>query len=345
VIAVLLALGCHRPDPELEKTARSLAAWEEGRAKLEAGDPAGARERFRAASELRPSPLLSAWEARAAAAGGDLPAAVALLDQALNEVPGFTEGRYNRAAYLARMGRPEAAAEDLVVALGPGTIRPLSVLEDSDFAPYLDHPSFAFLPRSALSVAVEPPEPTAFWGAEISVRLRLLGIVRPPVRFVPERATGPLQLVGVVEDTVSTAEGRALELVWTWKVVGAGKVELGPIAVTAGAYGSTVDPITVDAQAPPDKAVPPLEPLTLPTPSELAAAVPERSVGRVDGAVVVRSSPTDRLVAEPPGLPVTKLELRELGQTREILYRWPADRGPTKVRLTDATGTVVAEGP
>jgi hypothetical protein len=167
--------------------------------------------------------------------------------------------------------------------------------------------------------------------------------VKPPVRFAPEKATGPAQLVSVVQDSVATGEGRALDVRWTWKIVGAGTIELGPITVTAGDHSAKVDPIVVAASAPPDKVVPKLEPLTLPTYDELAAQVGEGTVARVGQSVLARAGPGDRVETTPAVAPATKYEERELGETKEVLYRWAPDAGITAARLTDPTGAVRSE--
>lgn len=338
-------LACGKTDPELVATARSLAAWDRGREKLDAGDAAGALAAFREADEIRPSPLLLAWEARAAAATGDTEGAVATLDRVLAAEPRFAEARYNRAAYLARLGRADAAAEDLKVALEDGAARSLSVLEDPDFQGLLDHPSFSFLPQDALSLGVEPPPPTAFWGAEISLRLRLLGIVQPPVTIAATRATGPIELVTVIEDTVDTSQGLGLDLVWTWRVVGAGDVEIGPLTVTAGRYVASADPVTVVASAPPGKELPPLDPIALLTPSQWLAQVPAASAKVLDGRLVVHAGASDRVTTNPALPPPVRYERRERGIPTDTALRWGAGAVATKIRIVDSRGTVVFEGP
>lgn len=342
---ILAWLACETPDPELVATARSLEAWEEGRSKLEAGDAPAALVAFRKAGEIRPSPLLLAWEARAAAATGDLEGAVATLERVLADEPRFAEARYNRAAYLARLDRPEAAAAELQLALEDGAARALSVLEDPDFEKMIDHPAFVFLPQDALSLGIEPPPATAFWGAEISLRLRLLGIVAPPVSIRAERATGPLELVTVIEDTVDTSQGTGIDLVWTWRVAGEGAVEIGPIEVTAGRYTASAAPVTVMASAPPGKVVPPLDPIVLRTPSQWLAEVAPASAEIVDDRLVVHAGAGDRVTTEPPLPPPVRYERRERGVPIEIALRWATDERATKVRIVDGQGRVLFEGP
>jgi hypothetical protein len=351
--------GCSGADPDLRAQARSLEAWEEGRAALEAGDAASARDRFHAAHEAWPSPLLGAWEARALASTGqvgDLEAAVARLEQVLRAKPRFAEARYNRAAYMLRLeaiapapGRIEQAAAELQQALADGEdLAPRAVLQDPDFASVLRHPAFAFLPREALSLAVHPPPDTAFWGAEVPLRIRLLGIVdpHPPVAVSADRAVGPLELVTVVEDTVDTAEGQALEITWTWRVIGAGPAVIGPLTVRAGGDTATADVVTVQASAPPDRTAP-ARTLSLAIPSELISALEPRAPAIVDGALAVRGRPSDRVEVEPQaspgGGPPVRYERREAGVPVDVVWRWPSAT-PARVRIRDGSGAEVFSG-
>ena len=83
-LALLLLACVQRGDPELERVRQALEAWEDGVAAMEGGDSEGARIAFQDARRHQPDdPLLVAWEARATAAGGDLVAAVELLDLSL----------------------------------------------------------------------------------------------------------------------------------------------------------------------------------------------------------------------------------------------------------------------
>ncbi|MEQ1507496.1 MAG: hypothetical protein ABMB14_35025, partial [Myxococcota bacterium] len=336
--------GCGRTDPELDPRARALAAWEAGRAALDAGDFATARTRFHDARALHPVPLLGAWEARAAAAAGDNEGAVALLDAVLDRAPTFAEARYNRAAYLVRLGRIEHAAADLRQALDDGPLRSMMVLEDPDFASVLDHPAFAFLPQDALTVVVTPPPPTAFWGAEVPLHVKLLGIVSPPLSVTADRATGPLELLTVTEDTFATSLGTTgVDLGWTWRVAGAGPVELGPLSFRAGRYTATADVVRVDAQAPPGKTATTTA-LTLDLPSEWIARVPARTAVRLDGQLVAHALPSDRVTTEPELAPPARYELREAGTPTDVVLRWSI-AGPATVRIRDAAGAEVYAGP
>ena len=85
-----------------------------------------------------------AWHARALAADGQLEPAVELLERVLRVHARFAEARYNRAAYLARLGRLDEAGPELARALADGAARSRQAMVDPDFAPHLDHPAFAF---------------------------------------------------------------------------------------------------------------------------------------------------------------------------------------------------------
>lgn len=347
-------LACQRapaPDPALVPLGRALAAWEEGERRLAAGDVAGAQDKLAEASAVSPSPLLTAWEAKAKADGGDVEGAIALLDRALTAAPDFSEARYNRAAYLARLDRPEEAAAELGRAIQGGASSPLAVLEDPDFARLLGHPAFEFLPREALSVAVVPPSGPVFWGAEVALRVELSGLVRDPVQLSPRQFDGPLQLLAVTEDVRTSGDGPARALTWTWKAVGAGPIVLGPTGVGAGKYRAQFAAIELAADAPPDVEVPTLEPLSLPTARALLEAVPERTAALVPGRGpeaahwVAHLRPGDRASTEPTLPPPARLELREDGTVTGIALRWPAAAVPTKVILRDADGVVVYPAP
>lgn len=340
-------------DPELAPVGAALARWEEGKAALDRGDVPAARAKLAEASAARPSPLLSAWEAKAAADAGEVQLAVDQLGRLLEEAPDFAEARYNRAAYLARLGRgPEAAAE-LRQALQDGAALPIDVLEDADFGPWLQDPAFGFLPRQPVEVLVEAPKGPAFWGAEITLGIRLLGLVRDPVLLAADRFEGPLQLLSVYEDSVpnsqSKEEGRTYG--WTWKVVGAGPVVLGPTRVVAGKYGNQIAPIELVAEAPAEMEVPPLDRLSLPTPRELVASVPMRTAALVTAKGgepprwVAHVRPGDRVLTEPPLPAPARFELRQRGEVLDVALRWPAGAVPKKVTIQDSTGDVVFTGP
>ena len=340
----LWLVACSGNDPELKAMGKALHVWSQGEALLDQGDAAAARERFAAAREHRDDALLIAWEASAAAEAGDLEGAVALLDGAIARAPRFAEARYNRAAYLARLGRAEPAAADLRRAIDQGAATSLDALEDPDFAPWLDHEAFGFLPRTALTVTIDPPAPTAFLGGEVALRMRLVGIVRPPFEVRAEEASGPLELTIAVEDHVPTPEGASLDLSWTFRVAGAGAVRLGPFEVVAGKHSAQLDVVAVEAAAPPGRKAPPLPPLGLALPSQKVEGLDGPGARLVDGELRVRTGPGDRVQTTPPAPPASRYEHREGGAATWVVFVWPEAPAVQTIRIEASDGMVRWEG-
>lgn len=319
---ILLWLGCSQGDPELRAQRRALDAWEEGVAALP-GDPLAAREAFARAQEARPDDvLLQAWEAEARAASGDLQGATDALETVLRRAPRFAEARYNRAAYLARSGQLEAAGPELALALEHGARRSREAMVDPDFAPHLQHPAFAFLPDDLLMVAVDAPREAVFWGSEATVRLRVVGAMGAPVHLHADALSGPVTLTHAVEDVVESTEGPVRDLLWTFKVEGAGEVVLGPLSVQSGGWTKELPAIRFATTAPPGRE-PPLGslPLDLPVPTDVCADLVPPAVRRTDGTVDVLSLPQDRVSVDAPGPPV-RYELRDRSQPVWVLLRF-----------------------
>ncbi len=307
-------------------------------ARLEAGDAAAARSAFAAAREKSPDPLLAAWEAKALAAAGDREAAVTLLAEVLARSPDFVVARYNRAAWLVALGRPDEAAPELARALAGGAADPLDVLEDPDFATVLDHPAFTFLPRSLVTLEIDPVPPSAFYGTEVPIVLHLTGRLAPPVSLAAA-ARGPIEITGAREE--ETAEGRTVTFLVA--VTGAGPVEVGPFAVTAGVT-ARADALTFEAKAPSDR-VPAIVTRDLVLPSSLLAAVPERSGAVRDGRLVVRARDGDRVETIPPLPGAIPHEWRPRDGLAQIVRIWPAGTLPARVRIVALDGEVVHDAP
>lgn len=172
----LLALVLACADEELAPLKASLDAYQRGTALLDAGKPAEAVLEFEAARKGDPSsPVLALWEARARAAAGDVPAAEALATEVLRGHPDAALAWYNRAAWRARMGQPEAAAGDLSRALSLGIRSPFEAARDADFAPYLAHPAFeGVLPPAPVLAKVSGPDGAVFVGSDVLVQVELL---------------------------------------------------------------------------------------------------------------------------------------------------------------------------
>lgn len=348
IIPLLLALlACERPDPELVQQKRALNAWRDGKEHLQDGEPAKAVEDFEKALEERPGdPVLQAWLAQALAAKGDLDRAIAVLDAVLAEHPGFAEARYNRAAYLARTGEPEAAAADLKRALDDGARPARDVLRDPDFERYLDHPAFNFLPRQALVIAVDPPRGPAFMGGQVDVRLQVLGTGGDVVSLEAAETSGPVRLLRVVENLVQSTEGPGRELVFTFEVLGPGDVSLGPLRISAGPHEAWVAPVAFETVAAKGKQGPKtVPPVVLTTASQVGAAHALPSATWIGGRhLVVKAQPGDRIEIEPdPGVPERVWEMRELGRPLWTLSRWELPSPPERVRVV-REGRAVLDG-
>ncbi len=348
MIALLLFACGPRSEPDLTSAEAALEAWERGKARLEADDPAGARQAFAEARAAREGPVLAAWEGAAAARAGDLEGALAAYREALAADPGFATARYRYGVLLAQAGQvPEAAAE-LRRAVEEGAASTLSLLEDPDLAPHLAHPAFDFVPEHPLTAAVDPVPPTAFWGSEVEVVARLVGLVRPPYRVVSAPVAGPVRLLSVVQEDVSTSQGPGLAVRIRLEVTGAGRVEVGPLTLEAGRFQATTDQVSVDAAAPPGKEQAPPGEVRIRLPDEVFAQVPPPSAAWVDGDLVVAARVPDRVALEPQPKrsPSTSFERRTADGAILHASVWAGPLPPTKVRIeARETGEVLFDGP
>lgn len=344
--ALLLLLACSRGDPELRAQKHAMDAWHEGQEALAAGDADRAIAAFARAREAQPDdPLLAAWQARAMAADGDLDGAVDLLGIAVATHPRFAEARYNRAAYLARLGRLEEAGPELARAIEDGAARSREAMVDPDFAPHLDDPAFAFLPDEMLLVALDAPSGTLFWGSDATLRLRVVGGQGAPATVEAEELSGPIELVSVVEDVVESTEGPVRDLSWTFKVRGEGEAVLGPFTVRSGPWSSRVRAVRFPTTAPPGKGVPDGAPaLSLPVPSDVAGSLETPGIRYGEGVLDVKTGPQDRvtITPRPPGSPV-RFELRDRSKAVWVMQRYAVEGRP-EVEIRAGT-EVVLRGP
>lgn len=305
-------LACSTPDPDLRTKHDAVEAFEQAKALLNAGDAARARSAFAEIPGVHP--IIGAWEARAAAESGDLDAALTLLEAVVKDAPDMGIVRYNRAAYLARAGQPEAAGRELEVAIELGATTVREALSDADFAPHLDHEAFGFLAANALIVAVEPPPVSTFLGSEVRLTLRVSGMGKEePVTVSSAAATGPVVLVSHTESLdTKVADGRRT-LTWTWRVEGPGTIVLDPITVTSGRWSSEVTGGRVEASAPPDRGDPTSRPIAFPVSSQVARGLEVGDARWVEGRLQVRAQGDERLVREPPGPPPQRFSFRQDG--------------------------------
>ena len=334
-------LACGGTDPVLQAQREALTTFDQGVALMGSGRAIEARAKFAEIRTTFDHPAVAAWEARAAAAAGDLQAATALLEAALAADPTMAEARYNLAAYLARQGKPELAGPHLDRALQEGVADPLEVLADRDFEPHRGHPAFAFLPASALTATLTPPPPVAFLGSEFTVAVRLTGLVSPPVRVTAEEASGPVRLVSVLE----APEGRALDLTWTLKVTGPGTIVLGPLRFDAAGHEATVEGIRIEASAPPGTPVPEEAPPTFPVPSTVAAAIEGTTAVRRGDQIAIRAELSDTVATYPPQEePSIRLIRREQGRDLWVVHLYEQVGAVVGVAVLAPDGSVRWEG-
>lgn len=338
MIVLALLVACHPVDPELASRRAALDAYQRGEAALAAKDPVAAEAAFDQALAARPGDaLLRAWKAKAQADAGHLDEAITTLDAVLKDDPGFAEARYDRAAWLARAGRPEDSAVELEIALqGALDVHAADVLDDPDFAPYLDHPAFSgIIPRQPLAVVLDGPEGTVFWGSDFDVRLTVIGAPVDRVVEVTAPATGPLRLVGVVEDDTFSTDGPARTLTFRLLVTGAGEVHIGPVDVAVGARtGRNGKPLVVTAAAPPGKeSGASLPPGALRSARTVLGDHGVPSAWRDDGVLYVAAGFADRVVLEPPVAADVTWELRRGSRRDTVITASPAASG-TKVTVT-----------
>lgn len=332
---VLLLAGCGGPDADLVAQRRALDAWREGEVLLRS-DPEAAVQSFAAALDAMPEDdaNLRVWLAEALAASGDLESAVEQLDEALRLQPGSGTALYNRAAFQARLGERDAAADDLRAALSTGVRTPQQALLDPDFAGWSDDPRLAFLPIEALQVSVDAPEHPVFWGTELAVRLRVVGAGDTPLSVTAERFEGPVELVRVVENVAPSTAGALRDLTYTFRAVGEGSTHLGPLHVWSGERRASVPELRIETTAPPTRTAPSNTGLRdLPSPQELAGGHALGDVWRVGDEVRVMHRAAEHVVIEPSG-PRATWELRRSGQSQWMLTRALVGASDARVQVS-----------
>lgn len=339
MIALVLAACSGPPDPDLRAKREAVDAFERAKAQLEGGDASAARSTFAAIPAVHP--IVDAWEARAAAAAGDVEGALAILDAVVAEHPELAVARYNRSAYLARLGRHEQAGQELEIAIELGAASVRDAIADPDFASHLDHPAFSLIASSALIVAVESPPASTFLGSEVRLTLRVTGAGDGPIAVASAEARGPVSLVEHVESRTDPLEGPGRTLTWAWRVDGPGTVRLDPLLVTAGPLSAETAGATVEAAAPPDRGDPTPRPIAFPVASGIGAGLGLGAARWVDGQLQVKVAGTDRLVRQPPGPPPRRYTYREGGVTVWVVQEYTDD--PTITSISRTVGPRKAE--
>ncbi|TNE91998.1 MAG: tetratricopeptide repeat protein [Deltaproteobacteria bacterium] len=342
-----LLLACQSAeDRELAPVRAALDAWRDGVEALEQGDVEGARIAFQDARRHQPrDPLLLAWEARANAELGDLEEAVELLDKALLLDPSFAIARYNRAAYLARMGRPELAGPELEAALLAGVRTPREAAADPDFEPFLGLDAFGFLPGSVLSsLGIQAPGAPVFEGSEFTITVRIAGAGTRPIGVTAERLEGPAVLTGARETLLDSTDGLVREIEWTWRGLGPGTMVIGPVIARVDERSLSLEAAEVEILAAPDAAVITVEhEARIPTPLEFGLGDRPRALD-ASGDLVVTIDIGDKVVVEPKpeGQPQAFVyAIRDVPQYRA--YRWPGAMDQARrVRITRRGTEVLA---
>ena len=173
------------------------------------------------------------------------------------------------------------------------------------------------------------PSSAVFLGTEVSIVLTVLG-EESGLELQPITLTGPLELVRVFDDLTETPEGTAHTITWTYRVSGAGQVQLGPIQVRSGRWESETSVVQFPTTAPPDHLSFDTKP-EIPIPSDYSW-IPLPGVERSDGLLLVRSEPRDVVTLTPP-LNGVELEHRERGQPIWKISRFPTPPASSKVTI------------
>lgn len=247
-----LILGCSTPEePELILYQQAIAEYDQGTLAMDGGDLPAAIAAFERAQAFRPEDLLiGAWRAKALADSNELEAAITELSRVIAARPSFTEARYNRAAYLARLGRFDESAVDVRKLLGSEAYLASDLYEDPDFSVAVGDASFAFVPKAAVSAELVLPEHSVVQGTEVPVRLRLKSTTRLTGLKVEGSVTGPAHLTRVLEER---AEG-SVTVTWSLRMVGAGPVSVGPFLIQAtGANELQIPEKRFEAWTPPNR--------------------------------------------------------------------------------------------
>lgn len=297
----LALIGCGSgADSQRGAVRRALAHADKAEALLSDGRAVEATaELERAHEDLPDDPVIAAWLARALATQGELARAIDLLARVVAAHPDFATARYNRAAYLARAGRMDEAAVDLQRAIRDGARPARDVLDDPDFAPWLEHSALAFLPGAALSVGVERPEGAVFWGSELVIELRVHGAGDRPLDVTAERASGPVHLVRVSEDFADSTDGPSRSIAYALRVDGEGGFDVEGLSVSAAGREGTTRAFVAPLAAPPGRSASPVT-VDLRTPSAALRDIPAGALAvRRGDDVWVRLKPGERLDTSP----------------------------------------------
>lgn len=339
---VVLLFGCG--DPALEPFDRSLDAYDEGRAALEAGTPEKAAEAFVAArAGDATSTVLALWEAKALADAGRLADADARLGEIIRAHPDDGLALYNRASYRVRAGRPTEAAADLREALRLGVRSPFEAVADPDFSAMAGTPEFeGVLPADTIAASLEGPGGSVFVGSRFDLTFRIVGL--PGVALDLSRGgadPGCLTLLRLVEDRHSEAGMLARSVTATFRADGPCDATLGPFELLGGAAPISLAAVAVKVDAPvgtPLAAGHVALPSRLPLPGSYAPPDAGARAERTPAGVVAIGR-ADRSLTGNGRRADVALELRVDGQTRAT-GGWWVDAGPVTVAAKGFEQTV-----
>jgi hypothetical protein len=330
--AIALLAGCH--DPALDRFTNSLAAWDEGKTALAAGDPAKAAEAFgKARASDDQSRTLGLWEAKALADAGKLDEADARLSELIKAAPDDGVAFYNRAAYRVRAKRLAEAAIDLREALRLGVRSPFEATADPDFAGVrLDEAFAGILPQNTLVAVATGPSGSVFVGSRVEVTLRIAAL---PGLDIHVRRDGPdpgcLALVRVVQDDHAETGVASSTLTLAFDAKGPCDGQIGPLTVFGGLEPLVVAPVPVVVEAPAGAATAPVRPLpdAIPLPATLAPSDGGMRADRSEAGVIAMGR-ADRSLTGNGAKPDVALEWRVDGQTRAT-GGWWFETGPVTV--------------
>lgn len=325
---MILLLACTGADPQLDPLREALAAYDAGRASLEAGRPDDAITSLTTATELDPrSAELWLWLGKAHADAGDHLSAIRSADKALGLAPDMLEARYDRACWRAQFGDLEGAAQDLSLAAQDARLDPFFVAMDPDLDPLRNDASYGHVvAKPVLPVRVEAPTEPAFLGSEVTVAVGVLHPVDQVAEFAMPVPAGPLSLRKVVEDHVVEGPMQRTELRLTWVATGAGTASVGPWTISAGVFKGIGDTASFELLAPEGHEAQAGD-ASLRVPSALLVD----EVTRDGDRVTAWGEPGDQLTWA--ATQVVTLELRERGQPVQVGWTGTLAAGET-VTLT-----------
>ena len=339
-------LGCGGPAERIARLEASLDHWEEGVRALDVGDPVEALAAFSKAIVKDPaSPELWLWKGRALAEKGDLEGAIEAAGQVLSRRPDHPLARYNRACWLARLGRLEAAARDLARVLEAGGVDRLTAARDPDLDVLRADPTTrSRVPARRLPAWATADSEAMFVGSQWSVRILVeLPVDEPTLHlsFDGDEAA-PLELMRIVEDRVPHGSIVERNIEFIFRVLGEGEGRVGPWMARGAGLEAFLPTVPYRFLAPPGAS--PVVGRSLAglfrSPEERVGGLQETGAIRFADHVVVRGEPGDRLEASAE--PSLHVEVRQAGQPSWIAWELASEPG-SRVAL-HRSGALVYEG-